>query len=127
MSGWFDQFKNLIKPHIPGNIKVRNSNNSQNPQINQIEKAYQDLSQKIKENVPKIRNTVELRSKNVVRGAGNISNSLNKTVNEVSHFAKFLKYSVLSAGVGIFFFGVGYAIRPIADIYREHHRTSDNK
>jgi len=121
MSNWFAQFKNLIKPHIPDNIKVDNS------QINQVEKAYQDLSQKIKENIPKIRNTIELRSKNVVRGAGNISNSLNKTVNEVSHFAKFLKYSVLSAGVGIFFFGVGYAIRPIADIYREHQRTSNNK
>jgi len=67
-------------------------------------------------NIPTIKNTVD-----------NTYTHIQKFTSSVNRFSRYTRYSMILTGTGILLFGIGYAMRPIADIYRTHRRTKYEK
>jgi prophage DNA circulation protein len=94
---------------------------------NKFNKTYHQVS----DETAKASQVAKDKIPDIQRGARAVTNHASKAYEHignvggsVSRFYRFTRYSMVAAGTGIFLYGVGYALRPVADIYKEHNRKS---
>ena len=75
-------------------------------------------TQAAKEKIPVVREGMKTAANHTSRAYNQIEN----IGGSVSRFYRFTRYSMAAASFGILLFGAGYALRPVADIYKEHRR-----
>ncbi len=110
---FFDRYTKLFKEKFSETSE--NASKYVDSAKHQVNDSYETVKNTTTENLPKARDAV-------YKTYDSTAKTVNKFSGSVSRFSRYGRYSMVLAGTGIFLFGVGYAARPIADIYKEQKR-----
>lgn len=103
---------------------IEDASNNVNHYKDKISESYKDISAQAEKKLPEIKKSVNDTTRATIDAAKKVHNSVSqsrihfeKASNAAFGFYKITKYSLIAAGAGVFLFGLGYVMRPIADIY----------
>jgi hypothetical protein len=113
---YFNRWKKSIEEAAEGaKDRFSEAAKSAEPYREKFNKTYESTSKTVNE-------TVRVNGPKIKEAANRTYSSAHSLTTSVGRFTRYTRYSMVAAGAGIFLFGVGYAARPIADIYREHRK-----